>query len=367
MPTTAILGGGLCGRLLAIRLAEQGIQTALFEQGSRNGENAAAYIAAAMLAPAAESVEATPEVIALGYQSLPIWRAIIERLDTPVFMQQNGSLIVWHSQDKPLARQFEQHLHRAGTGLQYWQAADIAAAEPQLRGRFQAGFYLPEEGQLDNRQILAALANQAEQLGVQCHWHRTTDIETLQKQFACVIDCRGIGAKSSWNRPSENGSRLRGVRGEVARVYAPEVSLNRPVRLLHPRYPLYIAPKQNNVFVIGATQIESESEAPASVRSGLELLSALYAVHPAFGEAQILEFAAKLRPTLNHHNPEIRYRTDRSLVEINGLFRHGFMIAPAVTAAAARLIGALQHQQNIPEQDSESGLLYIPIRNRNNP
>ena len=37
--------------------------------------------------------------------------------------------------------------------------------------------------------------------------------------------------------------------------------------------------------------------------SGLELLSALYAAHPAFGEADILEIATGLHPTLNHHNP----------------------------------------------------------------
>ena len=79
--------------------------------------------------------------------------------------------------------------------------------------------------------------------------------------------------------------------------------------------------------MIGATQIESESQAPASVRSGLELLSALYAVHPAFGEANLLELATGLRPTLNHHNPEIRFNRERRLIEVNGLFRHGFMIS----------------------------------------
>lgn len=152
---------------------------------------------------------------------------------------------------------------------------------------------------------------------------------------------------------------MRGIRGEVARVYTPEITLNHPVRLLHPRYPLYIAPKENHVFVIGATQIESESQAPASVRSGLELLSALYAVHPAFGEADILEIAAYLRPTLNHHNPEIRYSRERRLIEINGLFRHGFMISPAVTAAAVRLAVALFDGKDAPERDEESGLAYI--------
>ncbi|UOO81969.1 FAD-binding oxidoreductase [Uruburuella testudinis] len=363
MPRIAILGGGLSGRLTALQLAGQGFQTALFDSASRAGEQSAAYVAAAMLAPLAESVEATPEVIALGRQSLPLWRTLLGRLNTPVFMQQQGSLIVWHGQDKPLAVQFEQHLHRAAAApaAEHWQAAQIAAGEPQLAGRFQAALYLPGEGQLDNRQVLDALADALDRAGVDCHWHSPVETADVQASFDWVVDCRGFGAKAAWNRPSEtpDAAKLRGVRGEVARVYAPEITLNRPVRLLHPRYPLYIAPKQNHVFVIGATQIESESQAPAGVRSGLELLSALYAVHPAFGEAQILELAANLRPTLNHHNPEIRYCRTRRLVEINGLFRHGFMIAPAVTAAAVRLVAALSDNREPPPADQQSGLPYL--------
>ncbi|SAY51719.1 FAD-dependent oxidoreductase [Neisseria weaveri] len=363
---TAILGGGLCGRLIAFQLAEQGIAVELFDKGSRNGDQAAAYIAAAMLAPSAESVEATPEVTKLGRQSTALWQDLTGRLKTHIFKQQNGSLIVWHGQDRPLAVQFEQHLRRAHQGGQpaeRWQAADIAEHEPQLQGRFGQALYLPEEGQLDGRQVLNALADALDEYRVPCHWHNETDTAALHQQFDWVIDCRGFRAKSAWNRPSEiqTASKLRGIRGEVARVYAPEMTLHRPVRLLHPRYPLYIAPKENHIFVIGATQIESESNAPASVRSGLELLSALYAVHPAFGEAQILEIATNLRPTLNHHNPEIRYDLKQQLVEVNGLFRHGFMISPAVTAAAVRLITRLIRGQAVPESDNISGLPYLPL------
>ncbi|VEE99564.1 FAD-dependent oxidoreductase [Neisseria canis] len=358
----AVLGGGLVGRLTAWQLMQHGIKADVFDKGSREGSDAAAFVAAAMLAPSAESVEATPLVVALGRQSIPLWRDILSRLDKPVFMQQNGSLIVWHPQDKPLAVQFEQHLHRAaGDVAQHWQRADIAAHEPQLAPRFQTGIYLPEEGQLDGRQVLLALADSLEQQ-LACHWHTETDVETLRQSYQWVIDCRGFGAQSVWNRAAApSPSRLRGIRGEVARVYAPEISLNRPVRLLHPRYPLYIAPKEQHVFVIGATQIESESRAPVSVRSGLELLSALYAVHPAFGEAQVLEIAVGLRPTLNHHNPEIRFSREMRVMEVNGLFRHGFMIAPAVTRAAVRLALALMDGQQPLPQDAETALPCIEM------
>ena len=351
-----ILGGGLLGRLTALALVKQGFQVALHDSGGREGAQSAAYVAAAMLAPMAEAVDATALVLALGRQSLPLWHDIVRTLPEPVFLQQNGSLMVWHGQDAALAQQFEQHLQRAHEGQavwQRWQAADIAAQEPQLGGRFQAAFYLPDEGQLDNRQTLLALAAALEQHGVACHWHSRADAADWQQADSWLLDCRGFGAKASWNAAA--GSRLRGVRGEVARVWAPEVALTRPVRLLHPRYPLYIAPKPNHQFVIGATQLESESSAPASVRSGLELFSALYAVHPAFGEAQVLELSSGLRPTLNHHNPEIRFNRQSRMVEVNGLFRHGFMISPAVCETAVQLLQALADDAPLPQ--AEEGLL----------
>lgn len=362
MKHIAVLGGGLCGRFTAWGLVQQGFEVSLFDKGTRAGEQAAAYVAAAMLAPLAESVEATPLVVSLGRHSMDLWREITGRLKTPVFHQENGSLIVWHGQDKPLSRDFQQHLSRANQGQNptvRWCAADIAAHEPQLAGRFSDGLYLPGEGQLDNRQVLVSLADTLEDIGVHCHWQETHEVADLQG-FDGIVDCRGYGGKTRWNRSSE-ASRLRGVRGEVARVYAPEVSLNRPVRLLHPRYPLYIAPKENHLFVIGATQLESESNAPASVRSGLELLSALYAVHPAFGEAEIREIAVGLRPTLHHHNPEIRYHEASRLIEVNGLFRHGFMISPAVAGAAVRLAVNLFGGGELAESNAETGLDYVRL------
>ncbi|MCF7520849.1 FAD-binding oxidoreductase [Neisseria sp. ZJ106] len=327
----AIIGGGLFGRMAAWRLAQSGWKTVLYEASSPLGENSAAYVAAAMLAPLAEAIDATPLAVSLGYQSLTLWQQYLAQIGQPVFHQQNGSLMVWHTQDEPLAERFRRHLLRAHDGETVWQEwtqHEIAAQEPQLAGRFRKGLYLPQEGQLDNRQTLAALLAAAQQAGAECRFGEAADPETAREQAQWVLDCRGFAAKETWNTRSQ--SRLRGIRGEVARVFAPEVSLNRPVRLLHPRYPLYICPKENHVFVIGATQLESEDGGAVSVRSSLELFSALYAVCPAFGEARVLETAVGLRPTLQHENPEIRCLPDTQTIEINGLFRHGFMIAPAV-------------------------------------
>jgi glycine oxidase len=140
-----------------------------------------------------------------------------------------------------------------------------------------------------------------------------------------VFDCRGLGAKAQW--PG-----IRGVRGEVVRLHAPGVRLRRPTRLIHPRHPIYIAPKPDDLFVVGATEIETEDVSPATVRSTLELLSAAYTVDPAFGEARIVEISAQARPTLPDNLPLLEVMAPRRL-RINGLYRHGFLIAPALLDA----------------------------------
>jgi glycine oxidase len=106
-----------------------------------------------------------------------------------------------------------------------------------------------------------------------------------------------------------------------------EVDLTRPVRLIHPRFPLYVIPRGDGRFMLGATSIESEDRG-VSVRSALELLGAAYAVHPAFGEARIVEFGSGLRPAFPDNLPRISIEQDH--IAVNGLYRHGFLLAPAL-------------------------------------
>ena len=336
------------GRLLAVALAKGGAKVDLFDKGGPNGAHAAARIAAAMLAPLAESAITEHSVVRMGLHSLPRWKELIADLSTPVYFQQNGTLILWHRQDSSDAERFAAHLEkncRSNTDLAAPKKLDNEALrdlEPGVADRFAQGLYLPNEGQLDNRQLLDALVNELALVKVHCHWYSEIDPTELRKQTAykAVIDCRGTGAKDTWSTGGMSNS-LRGVRGEVIRLYAPEVKLRRPTRLIHPRYPIYIAPKENDIYVVGATEIESDDLSEMSVRSAMELLSAVYTVHSGFAEARILEMATQCRPTLKNNLPEIRLKKDvglTDLIMINGLYRHGFMISPAVLDCALELL-----------------------------
>lgn len=327
-----VLGAGLMGRLLAVTLAREGHRVDLYDAGGPGAEGSAARVAAAMLAPLAESAVTEPAVVRMGQHALARWPELLAPLAAPVFFQQNGTLILWHRQDAADAARLRGTLERNQAALpdlpamQALDGAGVAALEPAVAHRFAQGLYLPGDGQLDNRQLLAALEATLATLPVTPHWHSPRSPQDFRPGQAgepdWVIDCRGLGARGQW--PA-----LRGVRGEVVRLHAPEVTLRRPTRIVHPRYPIYIAPKEDHLFVIGATEIESDDLSPASVRSTLELLSAAYAVHSGFAEARIVEIATQCRPTLPDNLPAVRQPAERVL-EVNGLYRHGFMIAPAM-------------------------------------
>ena len=338
-----VLGAGLIGRLLALALARRGCRVDLYDAQGPDGAGAAARVAAAMLAPLAESAVAPPPVARMGRYALDRWPRLLAGLTTtaaPVFFQREGTLVLWHRQDAAEAERFARVVERTrgwiGDDLppiRHLDAAGIVALEPALRGsRFAQGLYLAGEGQLDNRALLAALhAALVAQPNVTLHWHRPMAPDAIDPGAAeRVIDCRGLGARPQW-------AALRGVRGEVIRVHAPDVALSRPTRLIHPRYPLYIAPKPEGVFVVGATEIEAGDRSPLSVGSTLELLSAAYAVHSGFGEARILELATHCRPTLPDHLPSLRWHGPRVL-QVNGLYRHGFLLAPALLAMTLELL-----------------------------
>ena len=370
----AIVGAGLMGRLLAVALAKRGAKVALFERGGPDGNLSAARIAAAMLAPLAESAITENSVVQMGIHSLPRWKQLINELAKPVFFQQEGTLILWHRQDASEAERFALHLERnceRNTDLtkpKHLDSQSLAEIEPSVAARFSQGLYLPNEGQLDNRQLLEALLAELILMKVACHWHQAVKPEELRQSqnYDWVIDCRGLGAKDSWKNTSDSSKNLRGIRGEVIRLHAPEVKLRRPTRLIHPRYPIYIAPKEDDVYVVGATEIESEDLSPMSVRSAMELLSATYTVHSGFAEARILEMSTQCRPTLKDNLPEIchdQQSNTASLMKINGLYRHGFMISPAILDCALEILstGSSASAMNLGLQVTAAAPLEVSV------
>lgn len=352
----AVVGAGLTGRLLAVELSKLAINVSLYEQDSLTNlpdENAsaAAFTAAGMIAPISETIDSDLDTYHLGKTSIKLWPKILEHLKSvhnqDIAFETNGSLIIAHPQDQPELDFFKLNVERLAKhcDAQYQTVSrhQIQALEPDIANTFQNGLFLQQEAQIDNRQLMLSLLIACLKQGVNIIDNTQVSIDNHcvisrnnKQQFDWVFDCRGFGAKHQLEG-------LRGVRGEVLRVHCHEFSLSRPVRLMHPRYQLYLAPKPNQHFVIGATQIESEDQSPFSVQSMMELCSALYSISPAFAEARILEQNTNLRPALADNKPCINVNNKH--VSINGLFRHGYLIAPAIIHSVISWLDGKQCEQ----------------------
>lgn len=359
LPTVGIAGAGLLGRLLAWRLARAGWHVSVFDPAEGAGPvfrsqapdpyvpTAAGFTAAGMLSPLAELDNAEPGEAALGWRSIELWRDIAATLPQGPYFRAEGSLMLAHRTDLGAAQRVLERL-RAATATPEWQrlsppegvqALDLPTLrtlEPAIQGPALA-WLLPGEAQVDTVAMMAALHDDAP--GVDWRWRAPVLAARAGGQggvlqmgdgrllaFDRVIDVRGVGAKPDLP--------VRGVRGEVAWLHCPGHGLTRPTRLLHPRHRVYMVPRPGDKVIVGASEIESEDRSPASLRTVVELLAAAHSVVPALAEARILRLDVNLRPALPDNNPRIDH--EGALLRINGLFRHGWLLAPALVEKALR-------------------------------
>lgn len=335
----AVIGAGITGLTQALWLQREGHRISLFERGSERLDHHCSHVGAGMLAPYCELSEAEPEIARWGAAALQLWQAMVPTLARPVHMTCTGTLVVAHHRDRAGMQHLAERVGRVGLGahLQWLRRDELRALEPELEGRFAEGLYFSPEGEIDPRSLLPALVETLRQNGATLHFDAEAEdltpgeivVRGTRQAFDWVLDCRGLAA-------SDRMPDLRGVRGEILTLRTHEVRLRRPIRMMHPRYPLYIVPRPDERFVVGATSVESDSPRPVTVRSALELLSAAYALHPAFAEAEIIEMKTQCRPAFPDHLPRIIQQ--KNLLCINGLYRHGYLLSPLLAETVATFI-----------------------------
>lgn len=337
----SVIGAGVAGLACALELAERGAAVEVLERGQSLGSTSCSWYAGGMLAPWCELETAEPLVATLGGESLAWWQ---RRFSGTVL---NGSLVVAHARDTAELAQFGRRTRR----FEWLDGDAIAALEPDLGGRFSKALYFREEGHLDPRAALDALARQLGDRGVPIRFGVDAAGEQLMAgasgapgaRASCVIDCTGLSARGVLKD-------LRGVKGEMLLLRLRDISLLRPIRVLHPRFPLYIVPRADGLFMVGATMIESDEPARITARSMLELLSAAYALHPTFGEAEIIEIGTGVRPAFPDNLPRIGWH--RGVLHVNGLYRHGFLLAPALARRAAQVVLEDRHFPEVMCEDT---------------
>lgn len=319
-----IKGAGVAGLAVAHALVSAGVRVDITEMAPDVGAGASG-LAGGMLAPWCESENADARVLAEGRAAADWWDVAV-----PGVVVHRGTLVVAPPRDTGELLRFAART----LGHEWLDEEGIAALEPALAGRFRKALFFRGEAHLDARSTLTVLKASLLERGARFHFR--VEREGRYEDCDRVIDCTGAGA-------IDRLESLRGVRGEMLHLETDEFALSRPVRLLHPRHPIYIVPRNAGRFMLGATMIESAADRPPTVRSLMELLNAAYALHPALGEAAVVEIGAGIRPAFPDNFPRI-VQVD-GVLHVNGLYRHGFLLAPAMArrVASKLLEPARQH------------------------
>jgi glycine oxidase len=317
-----VIGAGVAGLACAVELAERGVEVDVLDRAESLGAGACSWNAGGMLAPWCERENAEPLVAQLGEESIDWWT---RRYPGTL---RNGTLVVAHRGDTAALAEFGRRTER----YERIEGERIGALEPDLADRFGSGLYFADEAHLDPRAALAALAQRLTELGGTVRFGVRVDeelVRELQSEGRGIVNCTGLAARDVLTD-------LRGVKGEMILLRIRELSLSRPVRVLHARVPLYVVPRADGLFMVGATMIESDEPKRISARSVLELLTAAYALNPAFAEAEVVEIGTGVRPAFLDNLPRIRWR--EGVLYVNGLYRHGFLLAPALARMAADVL-----------------------------
>ena len=279
-----VIGAGVAGLCAAYALAHKGVDVDIVEREPAPGLGCSRF-AGGMIAPWCELENAEPLVATLGEEALDFWSRDIGVATVA------GSLVVAPRRERVELFDFA----RRTSHFETLDAKGIAALEPDIAGRFDAALFFAKEAHLDPRAAMAALTERLAQMP-NVIFHFGQDGPALATIPDWTVDCRGFAARDALTG-------LRGVRGEMPMLRSEEIALSRPVRMLHPRRPVYVVPRGEGVFMVGATMIENEERGRVTARSLVELVNSAFAIHPAFAEAEIVETGSDLRPAFADNLP----------------------------------------------------------------
>jgi len=352
-PNVAVIGAGVIGLGIAWRLAARGVPVAVFDKGAAGA--GASHAAAGMLAACCEAEPGEDALITLGRESQARWPAFAAELEQAsgmeVGLRSEGTLVVALTADDQarLNHQlvFQQKL---GLPLQWISAAETRRREPHLAGKLAGAVFSPEDTQVDNRKLAAALRIAAEAAGASVGEHRAVSaISSPGGRVDGVVFADGtkaaadvvVLAAGAWSRgiaglAPELRPPVRPIKGQMLalRMDAAAPLLNHVVWAPG----AYLVPRRDGRLLIGATVEEKGYDASLTAGGILTLLEAAWRAVPAVEELPIDEMWVGHRPGSRDDAPILGAGPIEGLVYATGHHRNGILLTPITADAIARLV-----------------------------
>jgi glycine oxidase len=355
-PRVAIIGAGVIGLGIAWRLAERTdvrAEVTVFDRGKAGA--GASHAAAGMLAACSEAEPGEEALVALGRDSQARWPAFADELlrssGVDVELRREGTLVLALTADDQaeIAHRlaFQQNL---GLPLEWLSSAATRAKEPHLAGKIAGSVFSPQDHQVDNRKLSAALRIAAEAAGAKIHEYRPVKEILVQGGHAngvmfedgtrseadIVVLAAGAWSRSIGGLPPDRRPPVRPVKGQMLalRMDAAAPLLNHV--LWAPG--AYLVPRRDGRLIVGGTVEEKGFDETITAGGMLTLLEAAWRAIPAIEELPIDEIWVGHRPGSRDDAPILGRAPLDNLFYATGHHRNGILLAPVTADAMAKLI-----------------------------
>ena len=352
-PDVVIIGAGVIGLSIAWRLAAGGASVAVFDRGAAGA--GASHAAAGMLAACVEAEPGEEALVALGRASQARWPAFAAELQQAsgidVGLRSEGTLVVALTADDQ-ARLHHQLIlqQKLGLPLQWISAADPRRREPHLAGKLAGAVLSPEDTQVDNRKLAAALRIAVIAAGAHINEHRPVRAISLIGERAdgvlladgtkvaadVVVLAAGAWSRSIAGMPPELRPPVRPIKGQMLAL---RMDAAAPL-VTHVVWApgAYLVPRRDGRLLVGATVEEKGYDTSLTAGGMLTLLEAAWRAIPAVEELPIEEMWVGHRPGSRDDAPILGAAPIRGLVYATGHHRNGILLAPVTADAIARLV-----------------------------
>ncbi|HEX3505204.1 MAG TPA: glycine oxidase ThiO [Xanthobacteraceae bacterium] len=351
-PRVAIIGAGIVGLGIAWRLAGRA-EVSVFDRGTAG--MGASHAAAGMLAACSEAEPGEEALLALCRESQARWpafaRELAEASGVNVELRQEGTLVLaLTADDQAEAAHRLDFQKKLGLPLEWLSAADTRRREPHLAGKIAGAVFSPQDHQVENRKVVAAIRIAAERAGVAIHEHKPVkeisvhngraDGVVLEDGSRVAADLVVLAA-GAWSRgiaglPPDRRPPVRPVKGQMLALRMdPSAPLLNHV-LWAPG--AYLVPRLDGRLIVGATVEERGFDETITAGGLLTLLEAAWRAIPAIEELPIDEIWAGHRPGSRDDAPILGRAPLENLFYATGHHRNGILLAPLTADAMARLI-----------------------------
>ena len=352
-PNVVVIGAGVIGLGIAWRLAAQGVSVQVFDKGAAGA--GASHAAAGMLAACSEAEPGEEALVALGRDSQARWPAFAAELQQAsgidVELRTEGTLVVALTADDQA--RLNHHLvfqHQLGLPLHWISAAEPRRCEPHLAGKLAGAVLSPEDHQVDNRKLAAALRVAAEAAGAVINEHQPVSaISSHAGRIDGVVLADGskvaadvvVLAAGAWSRGIEGvAPELRPpVRPIKGQMLALRMDSAAPL-LSHVVWApgAYLVPRRDGRLIVGGTVEEKGYDTTLTAGGVLTLLEAAWRVVPAVEELPIDEMWVGHRPGSRDDAPILGAGPLDGLIYATGHYRNGILLTPVTADAIARLV-----------------------------